>query len=95
MLAGSSISVQRWPSCQLLRPESRARGMGVFSTWYYAGMAVLPPVAGWLQDRFGGGTSVEFAALMILSALPVYLMLPRSGVRRAIAAAAPREARRT
>ena len=76
----------------LLRPESRARGMGVFYTWYYAGMTALPPLAGWLQDRFGGGTAVEFAALMILATLPAYLLLPRPGAGRAITAAAPREA---
>jgi MFS family permease len=76
----------------LLRAESRARGMGVFYTWYYAGMAALPPVAGWLHDRFGGGSAVHFAALMILAALPVYLVLPLPGAGRAISPPTPREA---
>ena len=55
-------------------------------------MTALPPLAGWLQDRFGGGAAVEFAALMILATLPVYLLLPRPETRKAITAAAPREA---
>ena len=76
----------------LLRAESRARGMGVFYTWYYAGMAALPPVAGWLQDRFGGGTAVHFAALMILATLPAYLLVPLPAAGRAIGPSSPRAA---
>jgi len=35
---------------QALRPENRAGGMGVYFTWYYAGMALLPGVAGVARD---------------------------------------------
>jgi len=35
---------------QALRPENRAGGMGVYFTWYYAGMALLPGVAGMARD---------------------------------------------
>ncbi len=35
---------------QALRPENRAGGMGVYFTWYYAGMAVLPALAGMARD---------------------------------------------
>jgi MFS family permease len=31
---------------QALRPENRAGGMGVYFTWYYAGMAALPGLEG-------------------------------------------------
>jgi predicted MFS family arabinose efflux permease len=35
---------------QSLREESRAAGIGVFYTWYYSGMAVLPAIAGFARD---------------------------------------------
>jgi predicted MFS family arabinose efflux permease len=35
---------------QALRPENRAGGMGVYFTWYYAGMALLPGLAGMARD---------------------------------------------
>ncbi len=35
---------------QALLPENRGSGMGVYFTWYYAGMAVLPGLAGLFRD---------------------------------------------
>lgn len=35
---------------QALQPQNRAGGMGVYFTWYYAGMAVLPGLAGIVRD---------------------------------------------
>jgi MFS family permease len=58
----------------VLRPATRARGMGVFYTWYYAGMALLPPVAGSLQDTFGRTAAIHFAATAVFLALPFYLV---------------------
>ena len=58
----------------VLGPATRARGMGVFYTWYYAGMALLPPVAGWLQDTFGRTAAIHFAATAVFLALPFYLL---------------------
>ena len=61
---------------EVLRPPNRAAGMGVFFTWYYAGMALLIPVGGILRDvsgalgaplRFAGG--LEFAAMAVLALL--------------------------
>jgi len=58
---------------EVLSKQNRAVGMGVFFTWYYAGMALLPPVAGVVRDAsgaagapllFAGG--LEFAALIVL-----------------------------
>lgn len=57
---------------QVLSPEARSTGLGVFYTVYYLGMALLLPVAGWLQDStgsaavplyFGGG----LAALAVVT----------------------------
>jgi predicted MFS family arabinose efflux permease len=61
---------------EVLRPQHRSAGMGVFLTWYYAGMALLTPVAGILRDAtnepgapllFAG--ALEFAAIIALIAL--------------------------
>ena len=38
---------------EVLRPESRAMGLGLFYTWWYAGMAALPPLGGWSYDVTG------------------------------------------
>ena len=35
---------------KVLRPENRNTGMGVYFTWYYAGMTALPFVAGFVRD---------------------------------------------
>lgn len=56
----------------VLRPESRGTGMGLFYTGYYAGMTLLPPLAGWGQDTFGRSTAVYFAAAAVLASLPFY-----------------------
>jgi cyanate permease len=67
--AGSLVSAP----AGVLRPESRAIGMGLFYTIYYAGMTLLPPVAGWLQDRLGGTAALYLGVTAILAALPCYL----------------------
>ena len=35
---------------QVLSKENRAIGMGIFFTIYYSGMAILPVIAGYVQD---------------------------------------------
>ena len=55
---------------KVLPPEKRGVGLGIYFTWYYIGMAALPPVAGWLQDRTGGaGASLLFAAALLLATI--------------------------
>ena len=55
---------------ELLRPEARNLGMGVFYTIYYAGCALLPTLAGLLYDRAGGAAALVFAAALALSCTP-------------------------
>ena len=57
----------------VLRPASRGVRLGLFYTLYYVGMALLPPVAGRLQDALGRSAAVYFAAGAILATLPCYL----------------------
>src|SRR5262249_32916033 len=48
---------------QALRPDARAGGMGVYYTWYYAAMAVLPSGAGFARDLTASAAApVLFAA---------------------------------
>ena len=55
---------------QALRPESRSVGMGVFYTFYYAGMALLPALAGLARDLTGSAAvTTLFAAAMMAIAL--------------------------
>lgn len=65
-----------------LHPASRNLGFAVFLTWSYIGMAVLPWVAGHLQDRSGlPSTPLTFSAGVIAAtvvAYGAYLLLMRA-----------------
>jgi MFS family permease len=52
---------------EVLRPESRGPGMGVFLTWYYVGMALLTPAAGLARDL----TADPGAPLMLAGSLEI------------------------
>lgn len=55
---------------QALRPENRAGGMGVYFTWYYAGMAGLPGLAGMARDLAASPAAPAlFASAMMALAL--------------------------
>lgn len=49
----------------VLQPSQRAIGMGMFYVWLYLGHGLLPPAAGWLQDR----VREPSAALLIVAAI--------------------------
>ncbi len=53
---------------QVLRPQARASGMGVFFTCHYALMAILPGAAGWARDLTGSAAAPALfaAAMMVL-----------------------------
>jgi predicted MFS family arabinose efflux permease len=55
---------------QTLRPQNRAGGMGIYFTWYYAGMAFLPGLAGMARDLTASPAAPPlFAAGMMALAL--------------------------
>ncbi len=71
---------------ETLSADNRAVGMGVFYTWYYAGMGVLPPLAGLARDLSGSpAASVYFAGAMMLCALACVSLFRLK--QRAVAAA--------
>ena len=71
---------------ELLRPEARNLGMGVFYTVYYAGCALLPTLAGFVYDRVGGGAALVFAAALAFACVPILLAFRRT-TSHALAAA--------
>ncbi|MDE5462122.1 CynX/NimT family MFS transporter [Bradyrhizobium sp. CSS354] len=66
---------------QALRPEARAGGMGVYYTWYYAAMAILPTGAGLARDYAGSAAApmVFAAAMLILCVLALILFQAAQG----------------
>jgi predicted MFS family arabinose efflux permease len=55
---------------QALQPKNRASGMGVYFTWYYAGMAMLPALAGLARDLTASPAAPAlFASVMMALAV--------------------------
>ena len=71
---------------EVLRPESRSTGFGVYFTVYYVGLALVPPIAGFLQDISGTAVApVLFAGLitaLTLVALLVFRILQRQSITK-------------
>jgi predicted MFS family arabinose efflux permease len=71
----------------ILRPESRAVGTGVFFTWYYAGMAGLPPVAGLARDMTGNAAAPVIVGGLVMATTLIWLAFLGLGRFRAPARA--------
>jgi MFS family permease len=73
---------------RVLRPDSRGLGMGVYYTWYYIAMAVLPGVAGWCREVSGiAAAPLLFASLLLAVAIACALLfrhLEMPAVRRIV-----------
>lgn len=70
---------------QVLQPAQRAIGMGAFYVCLYLGHGLLPPAAGWLQDRAGTPwTAMLLVAVIALLTLLVYgafvVLVRRTGI---------------
>jgi predicted MFS family arabinose efflux permease len=60
---------------EVLRPQSRASGMGIFYTWYYVGMTLLTPAAGLARDLSGNpGAPLIFAGSLEIAAIAVLVI---------------------
>ena len=61
---------------QATTPANRGPGLGVFYTWYYAGMTIAPAVAGWLRDTLQqAGAPVLFAGALMVATVFIVLLL--------------------
>ena len=64
-LTGPAAGIIMALPTRTLSLQSRHAGMGIFYTFYYAGMALLPSVAGWFRDISG----IDSAPLLFGSSL--------------------------
>ena len=59
---------------EVLRPEARRVGYGLFYTVLYGGYFLLPTLAGWLRDRTGDpAATAHFSALLVVLTVVSYL----------------------
>jgi predicted MFS family arabinose efflux permease len=73
LLMGVPVGIITALPAEVLRPESRGAGLGLFYTCLYVGHAGLPPVSGWLQDLSGNpATAIYCAAALILAVVPLF-----------------------
>ena len=83
LLMGLPVGVIMAMPAQVLRPESRAIGMGLFYTWLYIGHGVMPPAAGLLQDRIGSAAApLIFTAVLVAAMLPLYWLFEAIAMRK-------------
>jgi MFS family permease len=60
---------------EVLRPQSRGPGMGVFYSWSYVGNALLIPMAGYVRDLTSDpGAPVTFAGALEIAAIAVLIL---------------------
>lgn len=92
LLAGPPASLIMALLGRVLSAESRAFGLGIHYMMFYAGLALLPPLAGWVRDVTGAPAAPIMAATgflgMALVCLAAIGWLTRPGLRGAAAATA-------
>lgn len=82
------ICVGLWPGAvmslpsQILSPSGRSTGFGVFYTVYYAGMATLPPIAGWLLDSTENPKAPILLGAFLMALTVVALLIFRLSQQR-------------
>jgi MFS family permease len=60
---------------EVLRPQSRGPGMGVFYTWSYVGNALLIPMAGYVRDLTNDpGAPLTFAGSLEIAAIAALVL---------------------
>ena len=78
LVVGPAAGIIMALPARALRPEARSLGMGIYFTWYYVGMAVLPGVAGLCRD-LSGFTSAPllFASFLLIATIVCALLFRR------------------
>ena len=86
---GCTGGIMALPS-EVLRPESRSTGFGVFYTVFYFGMALIPPAAGYLRDSSGNSeAAIWFGGmlwLLIIASLALFRLLQNRWLSKEILA---------
>ena len=63
--AGAIVAIP----AEILKPENRGPGLGLFITWFYGAMPVLLPIAGWCQYLSGNAAALRLSGHADESAL--------------------------
>lgn len=63
-----SASVIATLPAEVLSPENRGPGFGIYYIWYYAGSALFPVIGGYLKDIIGTATSSLFLGVGLMIA---------------------------
>jgi MFS family permease len=78
LVVGPAAGIIMAMPARVLRPEARSLGMGIYYTWYYVGMAVLPGIAGWCRDLSGiAAAPLLFASLLVIVAIACAVLFRR------------------
>jgi MFS family permease len=57
-------------SAEAVNSDNRGPGLGIFYTWYYAGMTAGPALAGWTRDISGSAAApIILGAAMLIGAV--------------------------
>lgn len=67
---------------EVLRPENRGPGLGIYYIWYFIGSAFIPVLGGWAKDLTGTAASSLLMGAVMLAACIVLLGLFRLEQRR-------------
>ena len=68
---------------QVLAPDTRGLGFGIYYLWYFGGMPVLISFAGWLRDGTGSTDApIEFAVAMLIACLLLLAVFRFAQARR-------------
>jgi len=84
LASGLPVGILMTLPSETVAEDARGVAMGWFFTWIYVGLAVLPWIAGWLQDRMdGSAAAIDFAALLYLAVLPLFWLFHAAQYRTA------------
>ena len=86
LAAGPPAGAIMAAATNVLRPENRGAGMGIYFAWYYLGMTGLPFVAGAARDISGNAAGpLVFGGVLLIACMAVLVVFAASAGRAASA----------